>query len=233
MRLRLLCGHLSEIGWSAKGLRGIDGIRKDASIASFVSKGDAMSAEIHDIREYLSGGGRTVTDAVAPADDRIQYAVGRCSLGLLLVAESAKGLCAILFGDDETALLADLRSRFPHAALAAASDDMPDVLAAVVQLVETPGMPINVALDPRGTSFQRRVWQALRAIPAGITMSYADVARRIGAPGSARPVAQACAANPLAVAIPCHRVVRNDGGLAGYRWGVNRKRELLAREKEK
>lgn len=192
-----------------------------------------MSAEIHDIREYLSGSPRTATDTTPAAGaDRIQYAVGQCSLGLLLVAESAKGLCAILFGDDEAALLADLRSRFPHAALAAASDDMPDVLAAVVQLVERPGTPINIALDPRGTSFQRRVWQALRAIPAGITMSYADVARRIGAPGSARPVAQACAANPLAVAIPCHRVVRNDGGLSGYRWGVDRKRELLAREKE-
>lgn len=193
-----------------------------------------MSAEIHDIREYLPGSPRAATDAAAPVSaDRIKYAVGQCSLGLLLVAESAKGLCAILFGDDETALLADLRSRFPHAEVVAAIDDMPDVLAAVVHLVETPGAPINVALDPRGTSFQRRVWQALRDIPLGRTMSYADVARRIGAPGSARPVAQACAANPLAVAIPCHRVVRNDGSLSGYRWGINRKRELLAREKEK
>lgn len=199
-----------------------------------LSKGDAMSAEIHDIREYLSGGPRPATDAAMPAGgDRIQYAVGQCSLGRLLVAETAKGLCAILLGDDDAALLADLRSRFPHAAIAAASGDMPDVLAAVVQLVEAPGTPINTTLDPRGTSFQRRVWQTLRDIPAGKTMSYADVARRIGAPGSARPVAQACAANPLAVAIPCHRVVRNDGGLSGYRWGVDRKRELLAREREK
>lgn len=192
-----------------------------------------MSAEIHDIREYLSGAPRTAADSAAPViADRIQYAVGRCSLGLLLVAESAKGLCAILLGDDETALVADLCSRFPHATIAAAAGDMTNVLASVVQLVETPGTPINVTLDPRGTSFQRRVWQALRDIPIGKTMSYADVARRIGAPGSARPVAQACAANPLAVAIPCHRVVRNDGGLSGYRWGVNRKRELLAREKQ-
>lgn len=192
-----------------------------------------MSAEIHDIREYLSGGPRPATDAAAPAaGDRIQYAVGACSLGLLLVAECARGLCAILLGDDEAALIADLRGRFPHAAVAAATDDMPDVLAAVVQLIETPGTPINMTLDPRGTAFQRRVWQALRDIPPGKTMSYAEVARRIGAPGSARPVAQACAANPLAVAIPCHRVVRNDGGLSGYRWGANRKRELLAREKK-
>lgn len=193
-----------------------------------------MSAEIHDIREYLPGGPRAATDAAAPVSaDRIQYAVGQCSLGRLLVAESVKGLCAILLGDHEAALIADLRGRFPHAVIAAAADDMPDVLAAVVQLIETPGTRINITLDPRGTSFQRRVWQALRDIPTGKTMSYADVARRIGAPGSARPVAQACAANPLAVAIPCHRVVRNDGGLSGYRWGVDRKRELLAREKEK
>lgn len=193
-----------------------------------------MSAEIHDIREYLPGSPRAATDAAAPVSaDRIQYAVGQCSLGRLLVAESVKGLCAILLGDDEAALIADLRGRFPHAVIAAAVDDMPDVLAAVVQLIETPGTRINITLDPRGTSFQRRVWQALRDIPTGKTMSYADVARRIGAPGSARPVAQACAANPLAVAIPCHRVVRNDGGLSGYRWGVDRKRELLAREKEK
>lgn len=194
-----------------------------------------MSAQIHDIREYLPGGGQLPAAETAPpiAADRILYAVGRCSLGLLLVAESPKGLSAILLGDDEAALIADLRGRFPHAAIAAATDDMPDVLAAVVQLIETPSTPVGMTLDLRGTSFQRRVWQALREIPAGQTASYAQIARRIGAPGSARPVAQACAANPLAVAIPCHRVVRNDGGLSGYRWGVTRKRELLAREKQK
>lgn len=192
-----------------------------------------MSAQIHDIREYRPGGGQLpATETTAPATaDRIQYAIGPCSLGLLLVAESAKGLCAILLDDNEAALVADLRSRFPHATIVAAADDMPDVLAAAVELIETPGTPISAALDPRGTSFQRKVWQALRDIPAGQTASYADVAQRIGSPGSARPVAQACAANPLAVAIPCHRVVRNDGSLSGYRWGVNRKRELLAREK--
>lgn len=193
-----------------------------------------MSAQIHDIRDYIAGGGRLpAANTIAPAtSDRIRYAVGHCSLGLLLVAESATGLCAVLLGDNETAMVADLRSRFPHAAIAAASDDMPDILAAVVQLIETPGTPVSVALDPRGTSFQRRVWQALRDIPAGKTASYAEVAKRIGAPGSARPVAQACAANPLAVAIPCHRVVRNDGSLSGYRWGVERKRALLARESD-
>lgn len=190
-----------------------------------------MSAQIHDIREYLPGG-VPAAELCDAATDRIHYAVGRCSLGLLLVAESAKGLCAVLLGDEEPAMVADLRSRFPHAAVTAATGDMPDMLAAVVKLIETPGTPINVTLDPRGTSFQRRVWQALRDIPAGKTASYAEIARRVGAPGSARPVAQACAANPLAVAIPCHRVVRNDGSLSGYRWGVDRKRALLARESE-
>lgn len=200
-----------------------------------------MSAQIHDIREYIPGGSqvqsaKTTAKAAAKttaSGDRIQYAVGRCSLGLLLVAESARGLCAILLGDDETALVDDLRSRFPHAAIAVATGGMPDVLPDVVKLIETPGIPISVALDPRGTSFQRKVWQALCDIPAGETASYAEVAQRIGAPGSARPVAQACAANPLAVAIPCHRVVRNDGSVSGYRWGVDRKRALLARESER
>jgi len=195
-------------------------------------KGDAMSAQIHDIREYLPGGGPAAETNPSLTRDRIQYAIGRCSLGLLLVAESAKGLCAILLGDEEAAMIADLRSRFPHATVMVATGDMPDVLAEVVKLIETPGTPINAALDPRGTSFQRKVWQALRDIPAGQTASYAEVAQRIGAPGSARPVAQACAANPLAVAIPCHRVVRNDGSLSGYRWGVERKRTLLKRESE-
>ncbi len=161
---------------------------------------------------------------------RIRFAVGECSLGSILVAQSDRGLCAILLGDDPDALLRNLQDRFPKATLLAGDGAFEQVVATVVGAVEAPRLGLDLPLDVRGTAFQQRVWQALRAIPPGSTASYAEIARRIGAPAAVRAVAGACAANPLAVAIPCHRVVRTDGGLSGYRWGIERKRVLLERE---
>ena len=163
-------------------------------------------------------------------DVEIRFAIGQCTLGAILVAASARGICAILLGDDPDALARDLQDRFPKATLIGADAGFEATVAQVVGLVEAPQLGHALPLDVRGTAFQQRVWQALRAIPAGETVSYAEVAQRIGAPTSMRAVAQACSANALAVAIPCHRVVRSDGALSGYRWGVERKRSLLERE---
>ncbi len=163
-------------------------------------------------------------------NEEIRFAVGQTSLGAILVASSAKGVVAILLGDDPDALLRDLQDRFPKARLIGADRDFEALVAKVVGLVETPGMGLELPLDVRGTAFQQRVWQALQQIPAGQTVSYAEIASRIGAPKSVRAVAGACAANKIAVAIPCHRVVRHDGALSGYAWGVERKRALLGRE---
>ena len=160
----------------------------------------------------------------------IRFAVGQCSLGCILVAMSASGVCAISLGDDPDALARDLQDRFPRANLIGGDPEFEAVVARVVGFVEAPGLGLDLPLDVRGTAFQQRVWQVLREVPAGSTVSYTELARRIGAPRSARAVAQACAANALAVAIPCHRVVRTDGRLSGYRWGVERKRALLQRE---
>jgi AraC family transcriptional regulator of adaptative response/methylated-DNA-[protein]-cysteine methyltransferase len=163
-------------------------------------------------------------------DSDIRFAIGECSLGAILVAQSERGVCAILFGDDPDALARDLQDRFPRANLIGGDQAYEQLVATVVGFVEAPALGLDLPLDVRGTAFQQRVWQALREIPAGTTASYAEVARRIGSPTAARAVAGACAANMLAVAIPCHRVVRNDGELSGYRWGVQRKRDLLERE---
>jgi len=160
----------------------------------------------------------------------IRFATGRCSLGAILVARSEQGACAILFGENPEELVRDLEARLPNVELSGGDSGSEQLLTRVVALVEAPQLGCDIPLDARGTAFQRRVWQALRQIPAGETASYADIAQRIGAPGSARAVAQACGANPLAVAIPCHRVVSSDGSLSGYRWGVERKRALLERE---
>lgn len=160
----------------------------------------------------------------------IRFAFGACSLGVILVACSDRGICAILLGDDAEALLLDLQRRFPRARLHTGDACFESQVATVVDFVERPALGLELPLDIRGTVFQQRVWQALRAIPAGSTVSYAELAQRIGQPRAARAVAAACAANPLAVAIPCHRVVRRDGDLSGYRWGVVRKRLLLERE---
>ena len=160
----------------------------------------------------------------------IRFAIGETSLGPVLVGASEKGVCAIFFGDDPVALAEDLQGRFPKARLLGGDRSFEKWVAKVVGFVETPRLGLDLPLDIRGTVFQRRVWKALLEIPIGSTASYSEVARKVGAPGSARAVAQACASNRLAVAIPCHRVVRNDGGLSGYRWGIERKRTLLARE---
>ena len=170
--------------------------------------------------KYRSGG----------AETEIRFAVGECSLGSILIARSERGICSILLGDEPEALLRDLQDRFPEANLIGGDSEFEELVAKVVGFVETPSSGLDLPLDVRGTAFQHRVWQALRKIPAGSTATYAEIAANIGAPGSVRAVAQACGANALAVAIPCHRVVRSDGNLSGYRWGVERKRTLLERE---
>lgn len=162
---------------------------------------------------------------------RIAFAIAQCSLGALLVARSQRGLCAIALGDDPDVLLRELQDRFPRAELVGGDAAFEQLVAQVVGLVEAPRLGLDLPLDIRGTAFQQRVWDALRKVPAGETVSYAEIAARIGSPRAVRAVAQACAANVLAVAIPCHRVVRSDGGVSGYRWGVARKQALLARER--
>ena len=164
------------------------------------------------------------------ADTEIRFALGLCSLGSILVASSARGVCAIALGDEPELLLRELQDRFPNAQLIGGDSAFEQLVAQVVGFIEAPALGLDLPLDVRGSAFQQRVWQALRDIPAGHTLSYSELARRIGAPKAARAVAGACAANPLALAIPCHRVVRSDGALSGYRWGVARKRALLERE---
>lgn len=171
-------------------------------------------------RDYRDGGHNT----------EIRFAVGECSLGSILVAQSQRGICAILLGDDPDTLLRDLQDQFPKATLIGGDAGFEQLVALVVGFIEAPALGLDLPLDVRGTAFQQRVWQALREIPPGVTVSYADIARRIDAPKAVRAVAQACGANCIAVAIPCHRVVRRDGDISGYRWGVERKRALLRRE---
>jgi AraC family transcriptional regulator, regulatory protein of adaptative response / methylated-DNA-[protein]-cysteine methyltransferase len=175
--------------------------------------------------------GMTPTDYRAGgAETEMHFAAGECSLGSILVAQSAKGVCAILLGDDPDVLVRDLQDRFPRAVLVGGDAAFEQTVARVIGFVDAPAVGLDLPLDVRGTAFQQRVWQALREIPVGSTASYTEIATRIGAPHGARAVAQACGANALAVAIPCHRVVRTDGSLSGYRWGVERKRNLLKRE---
>lgn len=166
-------------------------------------------------------------------DIEIRFALGKCTLGAILVAASAIGVCAIFLGDAPEKLIQDLRDTFPKAMLINGDSKFAQKVAKVVGLIETPALGLDLPLDVRGTAFQQRVWQALRDIPVGKTMSYAEVAKHIGSPKAVRAVAGACAANTLAVAIPCHRVVRSDGALAGYRWGVARKQALLDLEQKK
>jgi|SRR5579871_1706557 len=175
--------------------------------------------------------GMTPTDfREGGAGASIRFAVGQCSLGAILVAASERGICAISLGDDAEGLTRQLQDRFPNANLIGGDAKFERWVAQVVGFVEAPRLGLNLPLDIRGTAFQRRVWRALSEIPAGSTTSYAEIAAKLGAPKAVRAVAQACAANALAVAIPCHRVVRTDGALSGYRWGVERKRALLERE---
>jgi AraC family transcriptional regulator of adaptative response/methylated-DNA-[protein]-cysteine methyltransferase len=172
----------------------------------------------------------TTSNTNQEAGTNIFFTIGECSLGSVLVAQSECGVCSILIGEDPMRLAQDLRHQFPKANLVAREDDQEALVAQVVGLIEKPGAGLDLPLDVRGTAFQQLVWDALQRIPPGSTATYKDIARQIGTPGAVRAVARACGANALAVAIPCHRVIRNDGTLSGYRWGVERKRALLARE---
>lgn len=163
-------------------------------------------------------------------DLAIRFAVGQCSLGAILVAATERGVCAVTLGDEPEPLVSELEQRFARATLVGADPAFEALVAQVVGLVEQPRVDVRLPLDVRGTAFQQRVWAALTRIPAGETRTYTQLAVELGAPRGARAVARACATNPVAVAIPCHRVVRADASLAGYRWGIERKRELLARE---
>ena len=171
-------------------------------------------------RDYRAGGAGAV----------IRFAVGQCSLGAILVAQSQRGICAILLDNDPDKLVRDLQDQFPKAELIGCDSEFEQLIAQVVGFIEAPSVGLHLPLDVQGTAFQERVWRALREVPPGTTVSYADIAARIGSPKAVRAVAQACATNHIAVAIPCHRVVRRDGDISGYRWGVDRKRELLRRE---
>jgi AraC family transcriptional regulator of adaptative response/methylated-DNA-[protein]-cysteine methyltransferase len=165
------------------------------------------------------------------SDDRLLFAVRACSLGQVLVAATREGIAAVLLGEDVTELRKDLAQRFAKSLLIGAAEDLEPLLGRVLLSIDDPSRPLNLPLDLCGTAFQRRVWNALMAIPPGETRSYSQIAAAIGAPGGSRAVAAACAANPVAVLVPCHRVIRGDGALAGYRWGLERKRALLARER--
>jgi|SoimicmetaTmtHPA_FD_contig_71_99426_length_1392_multi_3_in_0_out_0_2 AraC family transcriptional regulator, regulatory protein of adaptative response / methylated-DNA-[protein]-cysteine methyltransferase len=201
---------------------------------------DTVTAAIYDAG--FNSNGRFYANAsevlgMAPTDFReggagqdIRFAIAECWLGLVLIAESEKGVCAILFGDDPEELRCDLQDQFPRARLIGSDKSFEELTAKVIAFVEAPGQGLDLPLDIRGTAFQHRVWDALRRIPVGSTASYAEIAEKIGAPKAVRAVARACATNRIAVAIPCHRVVRSDGGLSGYRGGVERKRALLAKE---
>ncbi len=209
-------------------------------VRAALDRGDSVTRAFHDAGYGSSGRFYEVSNGVlgmtpsqfraGGAREQLRFAVGACSLGAVLVASSARGVAAIILGDDAETLVRELQDRFPQAELIGDDPDYDAVVAQVVGFVEAPKLGLDLPLDIRGTAFQQRVWQALRQIPPGETASYAEIAERIGAPSSTRAVAGACAANAIAVAIPCHRVVRSDGGLSGYRWGVERKRALLDQE---
>jgi AraC family transcriptional regulator, regulatory protein of adaptative response / methylated-DNA-[protein]-cysteine methyltransferase len=189
----------------------------NASSRFYAAAPDVLGMEI---KNFRAGG----------INEELRYAVAPCALGQMLVAASNRGVCAILLGDASNVLQAELRDQFPNARMIEGDAAFAALTAKVVALVDTPGTKLDLPLDIRGTAFQQRVWEALRRIPAGTTATYTEIAAAIGAPRSARAVAGACAANRLAVAIPCHRVVRGDGSLSGYRWGASRKAALLAEE---
>jgi AraC family transcriptional regulator, regulatory protein of adaptative response / methylated-DNA-[protein]-cysteine methyltransferase len=212
----------------AERMRGALGTTTTVTEAIY-DAGYGSSARFYEKSNELLGMTPTKYRAGAP-DLEIRFAIGQCSLGAILVAATTRGICAISLGDDPEALAHELQRRFPRASIVGADRAFERLVAIAVGLVETPHVGSELPLDIRGTAFQQRVWKALRTIPVGKTASYSEIARAIGAPRSVRAVAQACAANTLAVAIPCHRVVRTDGDVSGYRWGVERKRALLARE---
>ena len=205
-----------------------------------LSSSDTITEAMYEAGYHSSGRFYETTDEIlgmTPSHFRaggaridIHFAIGECSLGSILIAQSGRGVCAILLGDDPEELIHDLQDTFPRANLIGGDTHFERLVAQVVGFIEDPAIGLHLPFDIQGTAFQQRVWQALREIPAGETASYTEIACRIGAPKAARAVAQACGANKLAVAIPCHRIVKNDGSLSGYRWGVERKRKLLERE---
>lgn len=234
--------HFHRLFKAATGLtpRGYAAAHRAGKLRQGLSAGGSVTEAIYDAgfnassRFYEAADGLLGMTATAwrkggEAAD-IRFAVGQCSLGAILAAATDAGVCAILIGDEPDALVRDLQDRFPRARLIGGDAGFEDTVAKVVGMVEAPGVGLALPLDVRGTAFQQRVWRALAAIPAGSTATYAEVAAAIGSPGSVRAVANACGANALAVAIPCHRVVRTDGAMGGYRWGIARKQALLARE---
>ncbi len=214
--------------------------RRDRRVRDNLVRSESVTAAIYD--SGFNSNGRFYANAdqllgMKPASFRtgaanldIRFAVGQCSLGAILVAATERGVCAILIDDDPDFLVRNLQDRFPLANLIGGDSRFERMVAQVVGFVEAPALGLDLPLDVRGTVFQQRIWQALRQITPGSTISYTELAKRIGAPKAVRAVAQACAANAIAVAIPCHRVVRSDGSISGYRWGVERKRVLLQRE---
>jgi AraC family transcriptional regulator of adaptative response/methylated-DNA-[protein]-cysteine methyltransferase len=227
-------------GLTPKGYAAADRLKK---VRKGLESGNSVTEAIYDSGFNSSGRfyekstgmlGMTPTNYRAGgANEEIKFAVGQTSLGAILVASSKKGVDAILLGDDPDNLVRNLQDRFPKARLIGADRDYESLVARVVGFVENPHVGLDLPLDVRGTAFQRRVWKALQTVPIGERVSYSEIAHRIGSPSAVRAVAGACAANNLAIAIPCHRVVRNDGALSGYAWGVERKRSLLDREAQR
>jgi len=203
--------------------------RSDTVTEAIYEAGYSSNGHFYERSNQILGMTPTIFRA-GGANTEIRFAIGECSLGSILVASSERGVCSILLGDDPDELLKDLQDRFPRASLIGGDAEFEHLVAKVVGFVEAPRLGLDLPLDVRGTAFQQRVWQALREIPPGGTASYTEIAKRIGSPKAIRGVANACAANALAVVIPCHRVVRSDGGVSGYRWGVERKLALLNKE---
>jgi AraC family transcriptional regulator, regulatory protein of adaptative response / methylated-DNA-[protein]-cysteine methyltransferase len=210
--------------------RVVDALPRSGTVTEAIyDAGFSSSSRFYETSDAVLG--MTPTRFRAGGDGQeIRFAVGQCSLGAILVAATRKGVCAIMLGADADTLVRELQDRFPKATLVGGDAAFEQWVAKVVGFVEAPRLGLDLPLDLRGTVFQQRVWQALRDIPVGTTTSYSELAQRVGKPNAIRAVASACASNPVALAIPCHRVVRRDGSLAGYRWGVERKRVLLERE---
>lgn len=238
----LSAGHFHRLFRAATGLtpKNYAAAHRASRVREGLAKGQSVTEAIYDAGFNSSGRfyekstemlGMTPTRyREGGMNEEIRFAIGQSSLGAILVASSGKGVVSILIGDDPNRLARDLQDRFPRARLVGGDADYERLVARAVGLVEAPAIGLDLPLDVRGTAFQRRVWQALRDIPAGTTASYSDVATHLGVPSAVRAVAGACAANNIAVAIPCHRVVRSDGALSGYAWGVERKQRLLDAE---
>ncbi len=212
----------------AKRLRENLGKRQSVTTAMYEAGFHASSRFYETSNQLLGMTPTTFRDG--GADTAIHFAIGECSLGSILVASTERGVCAVLLGDDPSRLAHDLQDQFPRARLVGGVRGYEETVSRVIAMVENPRVGLDLPLDIRGTAFQQRVWRALQNIPVGSTATYTDIAKLLGVPAAVRAVAQACGANTLAVAIPCHRVVRKDGSLSGYRWGVERKQTLLERE---